>query len=452
MIVPEHSYDLSLATINPISDRTYTGKAVEPEPTITDEGYVLVKGTDYAVEYTNNINIGDATVTVTGIGKYYGAAQTTFKIIPKKTSISKLVKGKKKITVKWKAQNRCNGYQIRYSTKSNFKSSKLQTVSGSNRSSWTIKDLKATKYYVQIRTYAIVEGVNYYSNWSNGKSITIKQAVSKYRSITKTPVKVGAYYYKTVDYGSKIARSKKKNSGYSIIVYEWLHTPYTNGTYIYGIESEDSSDEDYLIRVSASGEGWTTVKTLPVEKYASWGGWSIDFVHDGYFYMTKWDGSNWDYITYSYNIGSKKLKKLMNNCSLIGSPTKNGGYMLGIRRYHSDVRLDAKDLYKILPSGKLKRIRRLGDSTSASFVGKKLYYVNFSTSYGSDGKTLVKGKVFRCNRNGKNNKKLGTFSVKSSDFYGNLAAGSYSSSSCKIYIGSEKYRFYYGSGKIKKIR
>lgn len=45
---------------------------------------VLKKGTDYTVSYKNNKNIGTATVTFTGKGKYTGEIQKTFKITVKK--------------------------------------------------------------------------------------------------------------------------------------------------------------------------------------------------------------------------------------------------------------------------------------------------------------------------------------------------------------------------------
>ncbi len=69
-----------------IDDQTYSGSALEPELTITDpvRGAVLVKGTDYTVTYTANINVADTpVVTVTGINNYKSAPTTTFKIVPK---------------------------------------------------------------------------------------------------------------------------------------------------------------------------------------------------------------------------------------------------------------------------------------------------------------------------------------------------------------------------------
>ena len=40
----------------------------------------LKQGTDYAVSYKNNKNIGKATVTIKGKGKYEGSIKKTFQI------------------------------------------------------------------------------------------------------------------------------------------------------------------------------------------------------------------------------------------------------------------------------------------------------------------------------------------------------------------------------------
>ena len=58
-----------------------TGSEIRPAVTVTLDGKTLTEGTDYDVTYTNNKEIGTATVTVTGIGNYAGTAQTTFDIV-----------------------------------------------------------------------------------------------------------------------------------------------------------------------------------------------------------------------------------------------------------------------------------------------------------------------------------------------------------------------------------
>ena len=59
---------------------TYDTKAHTPEVTVTFNGSTLKAGKDYDVAYTNNINAGTATVTVTGKGNFTGTASKNFAI------------------------------------------------------------------------------------------------------------------------------------------------------------------------------------------------------------------------------------------------------------------------------------------------------------------------------------------------------------------------------------
>lgn len=58
----------------------YDGKEKRPSVTVVLGGKTLVNGTDYTVSYTNNKNIGSATVTVAGKGNYVGTAKVSFDI------------------------------------------------------------------------------------------------------------------------------------------------------------------------------------------------------------------------------------------------------------------------------------------------------------------------------------------------------------------------------------
>ena len=53
------------------------------------------KNADYTVSYSNNINAGTATVTITGIGFYEGTTGTTFRITSRsigEVTVGKMVK------------------------------------------------------------------------------------------------------------------------------------------------------------------------------------------------------------------------------------------------------------------------------------------------------------------------------------------------------------------------
>ena len=73
--------NLAYATVS-VSPTTvsYDGKPKTPAATVKFNGQKLAAGTDYAVTYANNTNLGTATLTVTGKGKYLGKKSTTFTI------------------------------------------------------------------------------------------------------------------------------------------------------------------------------------------------------------------------------------------------------------------------------------------------------------------------------------------------------------------------------------
>ncbi len=74
-----------ILSLNKISDQEYTGKEIKPSITVKYGSTALKLGTDYTVSYSNNKNIGTATVVVTGVGSYKGyTGKTTFKIVKKK--------------------------------------------------------------------------------------------------------------------------------------------------------------------------------------------------------------------------------------------------------------------------------------------------------------------------------------------------------------------------------
>ena len=70
---------------------TFTYSGAELKPTVKvyinkvlQDDEQLIENTDYIVSYSDNINAGTATVTITGIGAYSGSKNVTFTIEPKK--------------------------------------------------------------------------------------------------------------------------------------------------------------------------------------------------------------------------------------------------------------------------------------------------------------------------------------------------------------------------------
>ena len=79
--------DIFSATVSLTADRfEYIGSEIKPDVSVVCNGKMLQQGTDYKISYTDNVNSGMATVTITGAGSYTGTLTRTFTIIPKTLS------------------------------------------------------------------------------------------------------------------------------------------------------------------------------------------------------------------------------------------------------------------------------------------------------------------------------------------------------------------------------
>lgn len=74
-----YSFDVELSTESVI----YDGTAQQPKVVVKDGDKVLDVGTHYTLVYTNNVNVGTASVIITGQGDYTGTKTMNFLIKPK---------------------------------------------------------------------------------------------------------------------------------------------------------------------------------------------------------------------------------------------------------------------------------------------------------------------------------------------------------------------------------
>ena len=164
------------ATVSGISTKAFTGKNITHSITVKYNGKTLKNGTDYTVSYSNNKNIGTATVKITGKGSYTGTITKTFKINPAKQEIQKLTAKSKAFFVDWEQKGSATGYEIQYATNSKFTSAKKVTITNNKTDTKTISKLSGKKkYYVRVRSYTTVKGTKYYGAWSASKSVTTKK-------------------------------------------------------------------------------------------------------------------------------------------------------------------------------------------------------------------------------------------------------------------------------------
>ena len=156
--------------------RSYTGKSQKPSVTVKDSKGKTVPASSYTVSYSKDTkSVGKHSVKITLKGNYTGSKTLYYTVIPKNTSLSKLTAGKKSFTVTLKKYTtQTTGYQIQYSTSSNFKGAKTVTLSNKTTAK-KVKGLKSKKkYYVRVRTYKTVDGKKYCSKWSKVKTVKTK--------------------------------------------------------------------------------------------------------------------------------------------------------------------------------------------------------------------------------------------------------------------------------------
>lgn len=170
--------DISSAKISSVSSRTYNGKAQTPSVTVKVGKTTLKKNTDYTVAYKNNTKPGKATVTITGKGNYTGKKTVTFKIVPKKQTLSRVYSPKKgQLKVSWKKDSTVSGYQVVIARNSKYTTGKKYSyVSGSKNISRTFTKLSKGKvYYAKVRAYKVIDGKKVYGSYSASKKIKVRK-------------------------------------------------------------------------------------------------------------------------------------------------------------------------------------------------------------------------------------------------------------------------------------
>ena len=65
-----------------VSDVVFTGSPLMPVPVVVVNGKTLQSDVDFIAEYENNVQVGIAIVTITGIGDYTGTATSLFQVKP----------------------------------------------------------------------------------------------------------------------------------------------------------------------------------------------------------------------------------------------------------------------------------------------------------------------------------------------------------------------------------
>ena len=203
-------YDLANCTIILNQDTfTYTGDIIMPEITVKDGNETLVPEVDYHAYAMGCIDVGVASLELRGLGRYAGTFNgTTYTIIPKSTTVSKITPLATGLKVTWKKVAGVTGYKV-------YRNNKLvKTVTSASTLNYSDKAAKTngTKYTYKVVAYKTVNGVKYDSKPSGTKSyyfLTKPTIKSLTNSASKTMTVKWTKNAKTTGY--KIQYSLKSN-------------------------------------------------------------------------------------------------------------------------------------------------------------------------------------------------------------------------------------------------
>ena len=215
---------------------TYTGSALKPEITVLDSSGNPVSESDYSVQYSNNINAGKATVTVTNKANPKNVITADFMIQPARNKIKSLTSQNGAFMVSWeKGSPGTVGYQVSYSTTPDF---------SENVHSYTSTDLNdlsenfsrvpraGETWYVRVRSFTTADGKQ--SSARYGSYSPVKSIITyNYQSVTNYDANLyAAAHYAPASLGTISSGSLVGVIGSSS---NWYRLVYNGGIYwVYG--------------------------------------------------------------------------------------------------------------------------------------------------------------------------------------------------------------------------
>ena len=187
--------------VSKIQSQTYTGKALQPVVTVKDGDKILSEGIDYTVTYEDNVNVGTASVTITGKGNYTGTITKTFKINPKKVNPTSI-----KLNATSKTIQKGKTYTL------------TTTVTPTNATDKTVTYTTSNSKVATVTKNGTIKAINYgtaviAAKTKNGKTATCKVTVPytvKYNLNGGTNNKSNPISY----YGKKITLQNPTRKGY----------------------------------------------------------------------------------------------------------------------------------------------------------------------------------------------------------------------------------------------
>lgn len=240
---------------------SYTGSAVIPQFTVSSAGATLIEGTDYTYAVENNIEPGEATLTITGIGNYAGYESVIkFEISLGIADFKVSAAETKELTLSWGAVSGASGYELYRANAIDGEYTKVQSLDADTTTAVESGLSAGTEYYYYVVAKLTDKDVELKSDVLTArtkKATTKKLKLTKKYSI-KESTKADAKSVLTIAKGQKlnITAVTKNKAGDT-----WYYVSYKyNGKTYYGYAPKSAGT---FLRYAK-----TTSKVLNVRKGA----------------------------------------------------------------------------------------------------------------------------------------------------------------------------------------
>lgn len=233
----------------------YTGVGRTPKPIVKYEDVLLAEGTDYTVEYSNNIYPGTAKITITGINDYIGTASKSFYVARVNGLKTKSV-GSTVINLQWEKQKNVTGYKIYQYNFTTKKWHMIKKIKGASKNYYSVENLKAGYgYNFKVRSY-VTKGTKTY----HGAMSEMLSQGTRPKKAVMTSVKADPRKCITVKW------EKRTSSGYQVRISRYSDFDYATTFDVYYANtlsrkiSNLTTDKNYYVKVRAyrTYEGRTT--------------------------------------------------------------------------------------------------------------------------------------------------------------------------------------------------
>ena len=164
------------ANISGLVDKVYSGEEIIQNPTVQTSDRTLDYDTDYDIEYENNVDVGTATVKITGKGFYTGSISSTFAITPKdlsKASVSGIVDQRftfwditqtPLVTLDGKTLEETKDYEVAYENNFNVGTATVKVNGTGNYTGTATKAFKITQISIAEASVNGIKSVAYTGN------------------------------------------------------------------------------------------------------------------------------------------------------------------------------------------------------------------------------------------------------------------------------------------------